>query len=75
MTREWKVSNENAPRCRKACDEFEREVLREISVTTGRNFLVNSLDEIPDMKSISQEDVKIAARNVRNRIYDGEGQK
>jgi len=27
------------------------------------------------MKSISQEDVKIAARNVRNRIYDGEGQK
>ena len=35
MTREWKVSNENAPRGRKVCDEFEREVLREISVTTG----------------------------------------
>ena len=35
MTRGWKVSNENAPRGRKGCDELEREVLREISVTTG----------------------------------------
>lgn len=75
MIREWKGNNEALPRGRKVCEEFELEVLREIAITTGRNFLVNSVSELPDLKTISYDDVKIAARNVRDRAYEEVGQK
>lgn len=81
MIRDWKIVKELQPRGRKICEEFEDEVLqearRDIDETLNQYQMSTEnrrVDENSgfDYSLLKYHDIKLAARRVLERSYDGE---